>query len=307
MARLELALALCMAVACGGSDTPVPKKVSELEPVVKPRVKPERDGPFHNPNVDPPGPRTQTQIPSADLARTIERGKAQAGEGRTTVAIQTLRKCANRIPQSVECEAELALTMFAADQHVAHARYFLAEASRADPAQAEDALYRRMGTMALDKAQFSTARSAYGVLVARETATADDLEQYAYALQSEAGYTDEAADAYARAYALDGTRHELLRKRATLLAQAGDHARAADLFEAYVEKGSPDPKVKTALQERVISLREEALAQAKAQPPRRTRRTRRTRSPPQTTRAERGSRSQQACAGGPVVDAGSVQ
>ncbi len=263
MARLELALTLCVVAACGAKDPPQPKKVSEVEPAVKPRVKPKREGPFDNPNIDPPRARTDTQLPTATLERTLARGTALAKEGRAALAIQTLRKCANRIPQSVECEAELALTMFAADQRLAHARYFLAEAAGAQPAEADDDLYRRMGTMAIEKAQFATARMAYGVLAARETATADDLEQYAYALQAESGYADEAADAYARAYALDGTRHQLLRKRAALLAQAGDHGRAADLFEAFLEKGSPDAKLQAALEQRVAMLR----AQAKETPP----------------------------------------
>jgi len=257
--RLEMALALCLLPACR-TDPPEPKKTAELEPVVKPKVRPKRQGPFRDPNVDPPGARKDTQLPAKELKDTLARGKSLVAEGRTTVAIQTLRKCANRIPQSVECEAELGLTMFAADQHLAHARYYLAEAARAAPAEAEDSIYRRVGTMAMSKSQFATAATAFGVLMARETATADDLEQYAHALQAEGGSTDEAADAYARAYTLDPTRHELLRKRATLVAQGGEHARAADLFEQFIEKGSPDAKLKQALEERVALLREQAKA-----------------------------------------------
>lgn len=255
--RLELALAVSMLAACR-SDPPEPKKVAEIEPVVKPRVRPERKGPFSDPNVDPPGPRAETQLPAKELESTIARGIALAAEGRETVAIQTLRKCANRIPQSVLCEAELGLTMFAANQHLAHARYYLAEAATAAPAEEDDSIYRRVGDMAMSKSQHETAAAAYGVLMAREKATADDLEQLAAALQGTSTRRDEAADAYARAYALDSTRHELLRKRATLLGQGGEHARAADLFEEYLEKAAPDEKLRTALEQRVLMLREEA-------------------------------------------------
>jgi tetratricopeptide (TPR) repeat protein len=256
-ARLELALVVSLLAACR-NDPPEPKKVAEVGPVVKPKVRPERKGPFSDPNVDPPGPRAETQLPAKELETTIARGIALAAEGRETVAIQTLRKCANRIPQSVLCEAEIGLTMFAANQHLAHARYYLAQAATAAPAQEDDALYRRMGEMAMSKSQHETAAAAYGVLMARDKATADDLEQLAAALQSGSGRRDEAADAYARAYALDATRHELLRKRATLLGQGGEHGRAADLFEEYLEKAAPDEKLRTAIEQRVLMLREEA-------------------------------------------------
>ncbi|MCR9163189.1 MAG: hypothetical protein ACE37F_33480 [Nannocystaceae bacterium] len=261
-ARLELALVVSVLAACR-SDPPEPKKVAEIEPVVKPKVRPKRQGPFANPNVDPPGPRAETQLPAKELETTIARGVALAAEGRETVAIQTLRKCANRIPQSVRCEAEIGLTMFAANQHLAHARYYLAEAATAAPAELEDGLYRRMGDTAMSKSQHETAAAAYGVLMARETATADDLEQLAAALQATRGRRDEAADAYARAYALDPTRHELLRKRATLLGQGGEHARAADLFEAYLEQATPEEKVRTALEQRIAMLREQAKSDPK--------------------------------------------
>ena len=241
--------------------------MAEIDPTVKPKVRPTRDGPFRDPNVDPPGPRTETQLPAKELDATLARGRALAAEGRETVAIQTLRKCANRIPQSVECEAEIGLTMFAANQHLAHARYYLAEAANAQPAQAEDELYRRLGEMAMSKSQFATAVAAFGVLRSREKATADDLEGLAHALQSDSGNADEAADAYARAYELDPTRHELLHKRAVLLAQSGDHARAADNFEAYLKSASPEEKVRVALEERVALLRQQAQAQAEGAAP----------------------------------------
>ncbi len=256
-ARLDLALAMCVLASCH-SDPPEPKKVAELEPVVKPRVRPDREGPFSDPNVDPPGPRTETQLQTKELESTIARGIALAAEGRETVAIQTLRKCANRIPMSVRCEAEIALTMFAANQQLAHARHYLAQAASASPAEEDDSLYRRIGEMAASKSQYDTAASAYGVLMARETATADDLEQLAAALQAVSGRRDEAADAYARVYALDSTRHEALRKRAILLGQGGEHTRAADLFEEYLEKAKPDEKLRAALEQRVQMLREEA-------------------------------------------------
>lgn len=263
---LALGCGLAGCGSCGGSEPPAPQKVAEIEPTVKPKVKPKRRGPFSNPNIDAPGPRTETQLPTKKLEATIARGRKLAEDGRDTVAIQTLRKCANRIPQSVECEAELALTMFADNQHVAHARYYLSEAARGQPPVKDDELYRRMGEMAMRKSLFPTAANAYGLLRGRGTATADDLEQLAHALQASDGSKDEAADAYARAYELDATRHPLLRKRATLLAQVGDPARAADLFAQYLEKGEPTAEERTALEQRIVTLRAEADAMPKAAP-----------------------------------------
>ncbi|MBV1862669.1 MAG: hypothetical protein KUG77_29880, partial [Nannocystaceae bacterium] len=139
MARAEMALfAGCLFVACGTREPPEPKKVAEIEPVVQPRVRPVREGPFRNPNTEPPGPRAGEQLPESKLEAAIARGKALRAEGRATVAIQTLRKCANKIPQSVACEAELAVTMFAAKQQLAHAKHFLLEAANAQPASPDD-------------------------------------------------------------------------------------------------------------------------------------------------------------------------
>lgn len=268
MARAEMALFLgCLLVACGGGEAPEPKKVAEVEPAVEPKVRPKREGPFRNPKTDPPGPRTDAQLPEPELAAAIARGKALRAEGRATVAVQAFRKCANKIPQSVTCEAELALTMFGAKQQLAYAKHFLLEAANAQPASTDDGLLRRIGETAIANSQYPAARSAYGVLLAREVATADDLEQFALALQAERGNADEAADIYARAYALAPTRHELLRKRATLLGQNGDHTRAADLFQAYLDKAKPEDKIKLALEQRITMLRAEANTPASESPP----------------------------------------
>jgi tetratricopeptide (TPR) repeat protein len=263
MARAEMALFVgCLFVACGGGKAPEPKKVAEIEPVVQPRVRPKREGPFRNPKTDAPEARSGEQLPGSELEAAIAQGKALMAQGRATLAIQALRKCANKIPQSVACEAELAMTMFEAKQHLAHAKHFLLEAASAQPASDDDALLRRIGATAIARSQYPAARAAYGVLLARNVATADDLEQFALALQAELGHADEAADAYARAYVLDPSRHELLRKRATLLGQSGDHTRAAELFQTYVEQAKPDEKTKLALEQRIRMLREQAKARA---------------------------------------------
>lgn len=247
----------CLFVACGGREAPEPKKIAEVEPAVEPRVRPKRAGPFSNPKTDAPGPRAGQQLPQPELGAAIARGKALRVEGRATVAIQALRKCANKIPQSVACEAELAITMFGAKQQLGYAKHFLLEAANAQPASPDDSLIRRIGQSAIAHSQYPAARSAYGVLLAREVATADDLEQFALALQAERGHADEAADIYARAYVLAPSRHELLRKRAILLGQNGDHGRAADLFQTYIDKAKPDDEVKLALEQRIAMLRAE--------------------------------------------------
>ncbi len=256
-----LGLSAASAVPACRSETPEPKKVSEVEPAVEPKVRPERKGPFADPNTEPPPPRNEPQLDDAAVTKAMADARAHAAAGRSTVAIQTLRACANKVPQSVACEAEIGLLMLEAEQQRAHAHYYIAQAAAAEPADAEDALYRRLGAAAMKAAQFETARAAYGVLRARDVATVDELMQYAHALQADASTTDEAADVYARAYELDGTKHELLRKRATLLAQAGDHARAADLFAQYVELAAPEPRVKNALETRVAQLRAQAKAE----------------------------------------------
>ncbi len=247
-------------------DAPQPKRVADVEPVVEPRVRPERDGPFADPQTIPPPPRSGAQLDEAALGATLAKGQKLSAAGHTAVAIQTLRKCANRNPISIRCEGELSLLLFGVGNHTAHARYFLTQAATAAPATAPSDLYRRLGDTAIAKARFDAARAAYGVLLARKEATADDLAHYAHALQADPNTTDEAIDVYARAYALDDTRHEFLVKRGTLLAQTGDDARAIDVFEQYMKVAALEGKARDALQRRIDGLRARATASAQKPP-----------------------------------------
>ncbi len=51
------------------------------------------------------------------------------------------------------------------------------------------------------------------------------------------------------------------------MGQNGDHTRAADLFQAYLDKAKPEEKIKFALEQRIAMLREEAKATASQTPP----------------------------------------
>lgn len=254
------ALAGLCAGACKRED-PAPTKVSEREPLIQPPRLPERTGPFSDPNVDAPGPREGGQLPRAELNEVIEQGREQSEAGNIGLAMQFLRRCANKKPQSVPCEAELGMVLAKGKKYKAHARYYINEAAKTDDPDTPVELYRRLAKAAADFAQFEAAASALGIVANRGEATAQDYIDRAQALQADPSRIAEAAQAYAKAYELDPESHELLRERATLLAQIEDYEKAIELFNLYKDKvGAHSPHVPI-IDQRIAEL-EASLASA---------------------------------------------
>jgi tetratricopeptide (TPR) repeat protein len=249
-----LGLGVSLASACHCSE-PQPVLVTDQDPIVEIPVRPQRTGPFKDPNVEPPDPRSEPQLEASALAATIAKGRKQAAAGQTMIAINTLRQCANRVPQSLTCEAELALLFAEAGTHKAHANYYLDEAARVDAPELDDGVYRQLGEAALKRARFDAAASALGIVTARGNGTANDYAELARALQHGSTRLDEAIAALARAYELDPTQHEWLRKRGVLLAQTEDTARAIEAFEQYIEAVGEDGPQVAGVKTRLAELR----------------------------------------------------
>src|SRR5688572_1121459 len=110
-------LAACR--GCGQQEA-APVKLSEQAPVIEPKQLPPRTGPFSNPETDPPKARTEAQLPPDELAAVVAKAREHLGKGEQLPAIQQLDRCANKVPQSVECEAELGIVLAESKRRKAH-------------------------------------------------------------------------------------------------------------------------------------------------------------------------------------------
>ncbi len=241
-------------------------KVSEQAPVIEPKTLPPRTGPFSNPEKDPPKERSKPQLPPEELATTLAKAREMLSKGQHLPAIQQLDRCANKIPQSVECEGELGVVLAETKRRKAHAIYYLEQAAKAEPAEAPTELYRRVGASALGLARFAAAEAAYGIVVARNEADANDYGQYAAAVQGAKSSLELAIDAYLRGYELDPTKTEWLREAATLMSQSGDDERALAQLEKYAAVANLGERDKQLLDRRIEQLRTKVASKSETSP-----------------------------------------
>lgn len=251
-------------LACGGPPPPPPSKLSEAVSPIQalPKPTPTVESPFRPPSKEPPLPRSEPQLAPAELAAALASAEESRKIGDDVSAAATLRSCANKIPQHVRCEGELAILLARQPRFKYEADYYLDQVvnASADPAAASpgpdskpaspgpdskpaspadpglDApYYRRLGEALRDKGRFADAAVAYQRMIDRSAApTAADYEQLALALQGVPGLLHEPAAALRRAYELDPTRIEWVREQAILLGQTLDQLpRAIELFEEY--------------------------------------------------------------------------
>jgi tetratricopeptide (TPR) repeat protein len=230
-------------------------KVSEQAPVIEPKTLPPRTGPFSNPDTDPPKERSEPQLPLEKLQAELQLAREQLARGQHLPAIGHLDRCANKVPQSLECEGELGVVLADTKRRKAHAIYYLEQVAKADPAEGDTDLYRRVGQAALKLARFEAAERALGIVVAREEATAKDYGDYAAAVQGAKGSLELAIDAYLKGYELDPTQTLWLREVSTLLSQTGDDERALQYLEQYAKVAGLTGKPKQVLDQRLGELR----------------------------------------------------
>ncbi|HEY0134379.1 MAG TPA: tetratricopeptide repeat protein [Nannocystis sp.] len=230
-----LACLITFLVACSGPEAPPASKLSETKNLIQQPTPARKDipSPFVNPNKEPPPPRSEPQVPPAELASALARSEAARKIGDDLEASLALRACANKVPQSVQCEGELAIVLAKMPRHKYEAEYYLKQAIAADdPALTAD-YYRRLGEALYKKGMFLESITAYERMVTRTPKpTADDYNQLAVALQAAPERVLDAAEALRKAYELDGTRHEWLRDQAILLGQVPNKiAQAIVLFQ----------------------------------------------------------------------------
>lgn len=251
-----------MLLACSAPPAPVPTKISESrDPRGVPKPSDPIPSPFVNPSKEPPRPRSEPQLPPAELTAVLAKSERERQIGDQAAAALTLYACANKIPQSVRCEGELAALIASMPRRKYEAEYYLKEAIAADEPGLDAMYYRRLGEALQNKGMFDAAVTAFTRMIERsQPATAADHYLLATVLQGVPARLTEATDALRRAYELDPTQHAWLRDEAILLAQQPDKsAQAIARFEEFKTKTS-DPAVLADIDRRIEELRLTAAA-----------------------------------------------
>lgn len=268
-------LALVAASACSAPSSPEPTKVGEMPANLAPVKPPPPPGPspFFSPDREPPPARSEPQLPPEELAAALAAAAEALKVGDETTATLRLRACANKVPQSVRCEGELAMLLIKQRRHTVEARYYIDQALAADDPALDEAYHRRFGAAMLAQGRAREAAIAYERMVARIQPTAADWYLLSEALQGDPTRLPEAAEAAHKAYELDPTHLDWLRTEAILLGQIPDKiAQAIARFEEYRGK-IQDPELVADTDRRIAELRAlkpEDLAQASAKRRKRT-------------------------------------
>ncbi len=229
------ALALLATLGCsGGSSAPAPKKVSEGA-LIEPPKRPLKTGPFRDPRIEPPPPRSEPQLAPAELDKTLASARALVEEGQLDRAILTLRTCANKVPASGRCEGELAMLLADKKGYKAEFKYYLAQASETDDPKADADFYRRLAKTAQDKGDFLAGAQAMRFALDRGADDAADHAFYAECLSGEQDTLPDAIAAYRAALAKDPEQHRWRYDMGSLLAQTGHPLEAITELRTFLQ------------------------------------------------------------------------
>lgn len=244
-------------LACTTPPAPAPTKIREVKDEGTPTAAKPIPSPFINPDKEPPPPRSEPQLPADQLTAALAKAEQERQVGNVAEASLTLHGCANKVPQSVRCEGELAALIAAMPRHKYEAEYYLKQAIAGDEPGLDAAYYRRLGEALQSKGMFESAATAFTRMIERSqpAATAADHYLLATVLQGVPTRLAEASDALHRAYELDPTQHAWLRDEAILLGQQqGKLAQAITRFEEFKTK-TTDPAVIADTDRRIAELK----------------------------------------------------
>lgn len=243
-------------LACSAPPAPTPTKVSEKPLATVPTPSPPIPSPFVNPNKEPPPPRSEPQLPPAELAATLAKAAGERQIDSKVEAALTLRACANKVPQSVRCEGELAALLAETPRHKYEAEYYLKQAIAADEPDLDAAYYRRLGEALQLKGMYDDAATAFTRMIERsKPATAADHYLLATVLQGVPSRIAEASDRLHTAYELDPSQHAWLRDEAILLGQQPDKAEQAIARFEELRSKITDPALIADTERRIAELR----------------------------------------------------
>lgn len=231
-------------LACSTPPAPAPTKISETSQTGTPPPSQPIPSPFINPDKHPPPPRSEPQLPPAELAAVLAKADQERLIGNVAEASLTLQGCANKVPQSVRCEGELGALVARMPSHRYEAEYYLKQAIDADDSTLDADYYRRLGDALQARGKYEDAATAFTRMIERsKPATAADHYQLAVVLQGVPSRIADATEALRRAYEQDPTQHAWLRDQAILLGQqANKLTEAIALFEQFKTK-TQDPEM----------------------------------------------------------------
>lgn len=236
-----VAVSAALLLACNRGAPREEQQQAQTPPIVKAPPRPaeprEAKGPIRNPQKDRPPERSGDQLPDGELEAALKQATKERDKGDLLAAMQTLRKCINKIPASARCEGEYAFLAYETGRRRAEVHYYLEQVAATDAPKAKPDFYRRVGATAMKAAKYDLAvpilqKATEGTKKQVEPA---DFARYAKALQA-LGEREQAVNALTEAYTRDPKSHEWLFERAVLVAQLQRTKEAAKLMEEYYGK-----------------------------------------------------------------------
>jgi len=128
-----------------------------------------------DPDTDPPPPRDEPQLADAELETVLANARPLVVSHDVSAALLQLNRCANKLPQSGECEALLAIVLLEHRLHRAHAHYYLAEVVAKDHPDVTSEQLRQLARLATSRGRFAEADKALAILEARGDADDEEL------------------------------------------------------------------------------------------------------------------------------------
>jgi tetratricopeptide (TPR) repeat protein len=278
-------LVVVLLAACGGTPTPpAPTKVEQsTHPVDQQPIARDPHNPFRRPDRDPPPPRSEPQIPAAELDAALAAAAAARTAGDDAEVARVLFPCANKIPKSTRCEGELAMALAGSPGRKAEVQYFLDHAIADDDPGADADFYARLADTLLRQSMQQQAAVALQRRLARlPEPSAADYARLSEVLQGVPQREVEAAELLQQAFERDPTKLQYLRDAGMLLSQVpGRGAEALVLLERYRDAiRGIQPEEMDSIERRIAQVRSQLEPAPKAAP---------ATAPAQGRRANRGT------------------
>lgn len=135
-----------------------------------------------DPDIDPPPPRSEPQLADSELEKVLATARPLVAAHDVPAAMLELRRCANKLPQSGECEALLAILLLEHRLHRAHAHYYLTEVVARDHPDISTDQLRELARLATSHGRFQDAEKALAIIEARGDGEPDTLPGLAQVL-----------------------------------------------------------------------------------------------------------------------------
>lgn len=262
MLRPAPAVLAVLLAACGGTPTPPPpsKVEQSTHPAAQQPIARDPHNPFRRPDRDPPPPRSEPQIPAAEIDAALAAAAAARSAGDDAEVMRVLFPCVNKIPKSTRCEGEMAMAMAKSPHRKAEAEYYLDHAIADDDPAADADFYARLADTLRQQAMTAEAVVALQRRLTRlPEPSAADYVQLAEQLQGLPQREAEAAELLKKAFALAPGKLEYLRDAGMLLSQTPTgSAESLVLLGRYRDSlGNTDPAERDFIERRMEQVRSE--------------------------------------------------